>query len=158
MKKYIKTYTLAILVVASVVLFGCTQHPEPLPVPAEKDKPVVEQQEQVQVVVEEPASEPEAVEQGPATEVKEFEIIARQFNFEPETIEVNEGDTVRLKMRTIDVAHGFVLDAFDIDERLNPGDEVVVEFIADKTGDFDFYCNVPCGSGHSKMRGSLIVR
>ncbi len=57
----------------------------------------------------------------------------------------------------MDVPHGFKLKEFGIDEKLNPGEEVTVEFIANKTGEFEFYCNVQCGAGHSDMRGKLIV-
>ena len=42
--------------------------------------------------------------------VQEFQITAERFQFAPSTIEVNQGDTVRLVVRSVDVAHGFRLD------------------------------------------------
>lgn len=89
--------------------------------------------------------------------VKEITITAKQWEFDPNPIEVNLGDTVRLKIKSIDVAHGFKLTEFGINERLEPDKEVAVEFVADKAGEFSFFCNVPCGSGHSAMTGTLIV-
>ncbi len=91
-------------------------------------------------------------------ELREFSVTARQWEFIPDPIEVNKGDTVKLKIMSVDVAHGFALPAFGISERLEPGKEVVVQFVADKTGEFDFFCNVPCGAGHSTMGGKLVVR
>ena len=92
-----------------------------------------------------------------ASETKEFNIVARQWNFNPDTITVNEGDTVVLNIESIDVTHGFAISAFGINERLSPGNNVRVEFVADRKGSFSFFCTVQCGSGHTRMRGTLIV-
>ena len=91
-------------------------------------------------------------------EIKEFNIIAKQFSFEPSMIEVNEGDLVRIKIKSIDVAHSIAIPDFRISERLYPDEEVEFEFVADKVGEFNFFCNVYCGEGHSKMGGKLVVR
>tara|TARA_B100000315_G_C14119158_1_gene381719 strand:- start:58 stop:441 length:384 start_codon:yes stop_codon:yes gene_type:complete len=104
---------------------------------------------------EEPDYETEA---GGTGEVKEFDIIARSWEFVPDTIEVNLGDKVELHIESIDVTHGFRLPEFNINERLEPYQGVDVEFIADKKGIFSFSCSVPCGSGHGGMRGQLIVK
>ena len=91
-------------------------------------------------------------------EVKEFNVIAKKWDFSPDTITVNEGDTVVLNVESIDVSHGFVLPEFGVSEFLSPGNTVKIEFVADKKGTFSFFCNVFCGSGHSGMRGTLIVQ
>lgn len=91
-------------------------------------------------------------------EVKEFDMTAVQWSFDPETITVNKGDTVKLHINSIDVAHGFRLPDFGVNERLELGKTVNVEFVADKTGTFMFSCSVVCGSGHSRMKGKLIVK
>lgn len=89
--------------------------------------------------------------------VREFKIIARNWRFEPAEIKLKKGDKVRLIIKSIEVEHGFSLLAFGIDEKLMPGKETTVEFIADKKGTFPFFCSVYCGSGHGGMRGKLIV-
>lgn len=94
-------------------------------------------------------------EQNP--EIKEFTITAKQFDFTPETITVNQGDQVKLIVTSTDVTHGFLISEYGINERLEPGKTVTVEFTADKKGEFPIVCNVVCGSGHSGMRGKLIV-
>lgn len=89
--------------------------------------------------------------------VKEIRVIAKNWQFDPPKIKVKQGEKVRLVIKSIDVAHGFFLPAFGINEKLNPGQEVKIEFIADKKGEYQFFCNVYCGSGHSDMSGRLII-
>ena len=107
----------------------------------------------INIQKEEPSSETEEV-----PEIKEFNIIAKRWDFSPSTITVNEGDTVILNIESIDVTHGFTLPTFGVSEQLVSGNTVKVEFIADKKGTFSFFCNVFCGSGHSSMKGTLVVQ
>ena len=90
-------------------------------------------------------------------EVKEFNVMAKSWEFDPSTITVNKGDTVRLSVESIDVRHGIAIPEFRINEVLEPGSKVEIEFVADKAGTFDFSCSVPCGSGHRQMKGTLVV-
>lgn len=90
--------------------------------------------------------------------IKEFKITAKQFSFEPSTIEVNKGDKVRLIVTSIDVPHGIKVEEYGINERLEVGKPVTIEFTADKQGSFTTFCSVFCGSGHSGMKGKLIVK
>ncbi len=89
--------------------------------------------------------------------VVEVSMIARNWEFEPETITVNRGDTVKLSIYSEDIDHGFALSEYGINEVVAPGETVIVEFVADKAGTFNTFCSVPCGSGHGEMRGSLVV-
>ena len=91
-------------------------------------------------------------------ETKEFNIIAKQWDFSPSTITVNEGDNVILNIESIDVTHGFSLLSFGVSEQLVSGNIVEIEFTADKKGTFSFFCNVQCGSGHIGMKGTLVVQ
>lgn len=90
--------------------------------------------------------------------VKEFDMTAKQWEFSPSTITVNQGDTVKLTIESIDVAHGFALPTFGVNEELVPGETVNIEFVADKKGTYTFFCSVQCGAGHSDMKGTLIVQ
>jgi cytochrome c oxidase subunit 2 len=89
--------------------------------------------------------------------VKEFTMTAKQWAFDPAIITVKQGDKVRIKIKSIDVTHGFALPEFGVNQNLKPGKEVVVEFTADKKGEFSFHCSVICGQGHKEMTGKLIV-
>ena len=89
---------------------------------------------------------------------KEFKITAKQFEFTPSLIEVNKGDKVRLIVTSTDVPHGIAIREYGINKQLNPGEPATIEFTADKAGTFTAYCSVFCGSGHSNMKGQLIVK
>ncbi|PIN73565.1 hypothetical protein COV20_05065 [Candidatus Woesearchaeota archaeon CG10_big_fil_rev_8_21_14_0_10_45_16] len=145
-----------IIVLAILALFVTACSPQEIP---QTDDPTVDVQD-VEPVMEEPAvSEAEAapVEEPSTSAVKEFTMTAEQWQFSPSSVKVNEGDTVRITIKSTDVAHGFALAEFGVFQRLEPGEEHTVEFVADKAGTYTYFCNVPCGSGHRSMKGTLVV-
>ena len=83
-------------------------------------------------------------------------------NFEPNTIEVNQGDKVTIYVTNIeqsrDESHGFGITEYDINVVIEPGATKIVEFTADKQGVFPFYCTVFCSAMHEEMQGNLLVR
>ena len=89
--------------------------------------------------------------------VKEFNVVAKTWTWEPATITVKQGDTVKLHVTSVDVPHGFRLAEFGVNEYLAPGSTTDIQFVADKKGSYTFYCNVQCGEGHKGMRGQFIV-
>lgn len=89
--------------------------------------------------------------------VKEFTMTAKQWTFDPAVIAVKLGDKVRIKVKSIDVTHGFALPDFNVKVDLVPNKEETVEFIADKKGEFTFFCSIMCGAGHRDMQGKLVV-
>ena len=94
----------------------------------------------------------------PEAQLKEYRIAAYQFGYEPSTIEVNEGDRVKLILTTKDVSHGFFISEYGINLAIHPGKETTYEFVADKPGKFNFRCSIPCGTGHGAMTGVMIVK
>ena len=83
--------------------------------------------------------------------VKEFTVIAKkdQWRFEPEVIEVEQGDRIIMTIVNEDAYdHGVGIDAFGISQRIPANSTIKVEFVATQQGDFPFYCSVPCGEGH----------
>ena len=97
-----------------------------------------------------------------AAEPKVFEVVARRFAFEPATIEVTEGDKVRLLVRSADGPHGVEIKAFKVKKavpREKPGDSpVTIEFVASTAGEYPILCSEYCGKGHEDMTGALVVR
>ena len=89
---------------------------------------------------------------------KAFTITARKFEFEPELIDVNRNDIVRLTISSADIAHSFTVDAYRIQKRIPAGGTVTFEFRADEVGRFPFYCSMRADRGCEEMRGELIVR
>ncbi len=101
-------------------------------------------------------------QQATTPEPKVFEVVARRFAFEPSTIEVVEGDTVRLIVRSADGPHGVEIKAFKVKKavpRAKPGDSpVTIEFVAATAGEYPILCSEYCGNGHKEMTGALVVR
>lgn len=89
--------------------------------------------------------------------VRVFNVAAKQFEFIPAIIRVKKGNRVVLNIASADVEHGFAIDEYKINKTIPVGESITVDFIADKAGQFEFYCSVYCGSGHSNMRGKLVV-
>ena len=117
-----------------------------------ENNPVQQPTEQTQPPVQEQPTAPEAQQN-----VKEFSIIAKNWDFTPSTIKVNKGDRVILKVKSIDVDHGLAIAEYNINKKFAANEEVTIDFVADKTGTFRMYCSVYCGSGHREMDGELIV-
>ena len=159
-----KKYILVLGIVAIMLLASCTQES------SRKNTPVNGkgvQNGDTPVKADEPvqkSNEPSAAgEQNAAADnakpgVKEFNMVARQWEFEPSTITVNEGDKVVLTIKNEDVEHGFAILEFNVNEKLPAGQITKVEFKADKKGEYSFFCSVACGKGHRDMKGKLIVQ
>jgi len=96
---------------------------------------------------------------GSGGDVKTIDVTASRFQFEPATISVAQGDSVRLRLHSVDRSHAFAIKAFRVKTVIPKGGETVtVEFVADQAGTFAFTCSEYCGTGHSGMKGSLVVQ
>jgi mono/diheme cytochrome c family protein len=91
-----------------------------------------------------------------------IELIARQpasGGWSRDRIVVNQGERVRLRIRSEDVVHGFAIGRMGVDAGpIEPGKVTTVEFVADQPGEFTFYCTMWCDPNHARMRGILEVR
>lgn len=147
---------LGIFLISSCAQYGQQNKPAtqttPAPTPAPADTTPITSPQQQKTKTETTPTQPTP------TAIKEFKITARQFQFEPSTVEVNKGDKVKLIITSVDVPHGFSVPEYGINERLDPGKPVTIEFTADKQGTFTAFCSVFCGSGHSGMKGKIVVR
>ncbi len=90
-------------------------------------------------------------------EVREIMMTACKYRFDPKEIVVKKGERVRLVITALDRDHGFRLDAFNLNQKLEKGKPTSLEFTADRAGTFSFKCSDLCGLGHPKMKGELIV-
>lgn len=92
-----------------------------------------------------------------APTVREISVTASQFQFSPNPIRVQLGETVRLRVTSSDVTHGLSIPDLGIDQVIPAGQATTIEFQATRRGSFPFACSVACGVGHANMRGLLIV-
>jgi cytochrome c oxidase subunit 2 len=89
--------------------------------------------------------------------VHEVQIVASRYTFEPATIEVMAGETVRLVVRSKDGTHGFAIPKLKIDLHIpDSGDPVTAEFTAPAAGEYEIACSEFCGRGHGQMRAALV--
>jgi cytochrome c oxidase subunit 2 len=106
------------------------------------------------VVAAQASSSPQAVPSGP----REIEVVARRYAFEPAEIEVAEGETVRLHVRSADGLHGIEIKQFKVKKEIPRGaDPIAIEFTATTAGRFPVLCSEYCGDGHGDMKGALVV-
>jgi cytochrome c oxidase subunit II len=95
----------------------------------------------------------------PQAEPRVVEVVARKFAFEPSRIEVSEGETVRLLVRSADGVHGVGIKKFKVTEEVpRGGTPVMIEFTATAVGEFEILCSEYCGKGHQEMAAMLVVR
>jgi cytochrome c oxidase subunit 2 len=96
--------------------------------------------------------------QTPAThDSRRIEIVAKKFGFEPGSITLKKGEKVTLVLKSADVPHGLRFRELNVEVKAKKGEDGVVEFTPDKTGDFVGHCSVFCGSGHGSMALTLHV-
>ena len=91
------------------------------------------------------------------SKIKDINLEAYQYGFSPDPVVVKKGDIVRLTVTSRDITHGVYIKEYGIKLAVKKGEAKKAEFFADKSGKFNIICSVYCGSGHSKMRGKLIV-
>ncbi len=151
----------SILLISLVLLVaGClqTQGGQPSPTPEPTQSPTSSPSPASSPTTTSPASTPAA----DLIPVREFKVTAKNWDFTPNTLEAVKGEKVRITITSLDdgagAGHGFALPDFNINKVLKKGETVQVEFVADKAGEFKFFCSVFCGSGHGTMAGKLIVK
>ena len=77
------------------------------------------------------------------TSFKEFNIKGSNFAYEPNVITVKKGDRVKINFENSAGFHDFVIDEYGAATKKTQAPTLeVIEFTADKTGSFQFYCSV----------------
>ena len=82
-------------------------------------------------------------------------------HYTPDRVEVKAGDHVIWHLTNIDTSldatHGFAIPGYDINVSLEPGETATVEFVADDSGVYPFYCSEFCSALHLEMAGYFLV-
>lgn len=83
-------------------------------------------------------------------------------HFNPENVEVQEGDTVVWHLTSMeqapDATHGFALGGYNVNLSIEPGEYTTFEMKASKAGTFPYYCTEFCSALHLEMMGYFQVK
>lgn len=89
--------------------------------------------------------------------VRTIDITAKRFEFAPNQITLKKGETVKLRLTSADVMHGFFQRAFKIDEMIEPGKTTEVTITPQVAGTFTTICDHFCGVNHGSMKMTFVV-
>lgn len=136
--------------IPAVVLAGCSQStPEQTTAP----KTTKSQVDESITNAEELGSTDSAAQDG----VQVVEVEGGSFYYKPNLIRVKKGEPVKIVLNSVDMMHDFVIDELDVrTDIIKSGETTEVEFTADTTGEFEFYCSVGQHRANG-MVGTLIV-
>jgi cytochrome c oxidase subunit 2 len=78
-------------------------------------------------------------------------IIAEQYEFVPNCVQVPVGTAVMFRLTSADVVHGFLLPDTNVNTMVVPGFVAEVRTRFDKEGEYAMPCHEFCGLGHHAM-------
>jgi plastocyanin len=160
---------LAVVVIGMVVVAGRNAEPttSPLPTSFVSDEEQIQQEDEPSLeddmILGTPVASPVVgtVSPSPAAPVagavKEFTVTGSNFMFDPSQMRVKLGDRVRVTFVNAGGTHDWKIDEFNVGTKvIQGGQQETVEFVADRAGQFEYYCSV---GTHRQMgmRGTLTV-
>jgi cytochrome c oxidase subunit 2 len=86
-----------------------------------------------------------------------IKVSAKKFEYSPSQITVKKGVPVVLELTSLDRLHGFDCPGLGIRGDINPGKTTTIEFTPKTAGTFPFHCDNFCGTGHDRMKGTIVV-
>ena len=93
-----------------------------------------------------------------ASAPREIPIVVKRFAFEPDRVEVTEGERIRLLVTSGDGVHGLEIKKFKVNKKVpRGGDQITIDFVASAPGEYPILCSEYCGNGHEEMKGTLVV-
>jgi len=92
-----------------------------------------------------------------ANNVRVVDITAKRFAFSPEKVTLKKGETVKLRLHSEDVTHGFFLRPLKLDEEIPAGQTTEVTLTPQEVGTFTTICDHFCGANHGNMNMTIVV-
>lgn len=84
--------------------------------------------------------------------VKTIAVEAGSFYYKPAQLTVKKGEKIKLVLTAVDMMHDFNIDELGVKVPITKsGGTNSVEFVADKTGTFEYYCSV----GQHRSKGQV---
>ena len=162
--------TLRLLVPVALVLVGCNSAtPEAMNIPDSDTPtmgmPVIDENGNPSsvdemVVTEDAGGNGDAMmapKEKDASGMRTVHMDASSWAFTPNSITLKRGEKVTLELTGVSGDHGIGIPDLGINQKFSAGETVSVAIPTDKTGSFNFRCNVPCGQGHRDMTGTIVI-
>lgn len=92
-----------------------------------------------------------------ATDARVIRVTSENWKFSPNVITVKKGEKVQLQVTGVSGTHGFAVPDLGINVPVPPGQTVTIDLPTDKEGTFALFCSIFCGSGHSGMKGRVVI-
>ena len=99
-----------------------------------------------------------ANDQDQAPNRRDVSLLARDYQFVPDRLEVTQDDLVRVTFTSEGRPTTFAVDAYRILKRAGANQTIVFEFRASQPGTFTFYCSLTSDPQCRDMSGTLVVR
>jgi cytochrome c oxidase subunit 2 len=84
-------------------------------------------------------------------------VLAQQFNFQPDPIEIPAGTKVTFYVTSPDVIHGFQIVGTNVNAMVIPGQVSKISARFPEAGDYGIICNEYCGAAHHDMAVNMTV-
>jgi cytochrome c oxidase subunit 2 len=98
-----------------------------------------------------------AVAQSPATPPRVVVITAKRFEFSPNVVTLKKGETVTIRLTSLDRAHGLLVKPLGLDLDADEGLPDEATITPATAGRFPAICDHYCGSGHGGMKMTVVV-
>lgn len=89
---------------------------------------------------------------------KVFNIAVQKTKYSPSEITVNQNDTVKINVTSPSFDTSIAIAGYGINETIKAGETKTIEFTADKTGNFSFFCSASCDNFEKSPMGTLVVK
>jgi cytochrome c oxidase subunit II len=86
-----------------------------------------------------------------------IDITAKRFAFSPDKLTLKKGQTVKLRLHSEDVTHGFFLRPLKLDEEIPAGQTTEITITPHESGTFTTICDHFCGANHGNMNMTIVV-
>ena len=86
-----------------------------------------------------------------------IKVHAKKFVFTPDQIVLRKGEPVVFELTAEDVLMGFSVPDLGVRADIVPGKGGQLRLVPQRTGTFDFHCDVFCGGEHEDMVGQIVV-
>ncbi len=89
---------------------------------------------------------------------RKITVTAKKYEFQPSRIELKAGEAVEITFQSEDTKHGFECKDLKLDKVVfDKETPATVTLTPEKAGTYEFKCAKFCGTGHSKMKGEIVV-